>query len=106
MSPVSRVIDEKTIQGAYGLNQKHVLIHHEMYGHIYIYQGFGGVGSLEGGAYRWRHGSAFVVEDGSSLDELIKRDWDTVKPLCISGSSLRAIVNSALRDFSIETHRE
>lgn len=76
------VVETGTFVGRYGLPGHDAVVDDPRYGRLYITEEYGGVGTLGGGAYRWRHGLAIRVPVGTTLEEARKIDWhDPARPL-------------------------
>ena len=67
-------LEEKAEIGAYGGLCYSVIIETES-GRILIHQGFGGIDTLHGGAYRWRHGVAVRLRPHDTFQSL-SGDWN------------------------------
>lgn len=64
------LIDRTTIEGAYGFRFTRAIVDHPTNGRIILSEGFGGMDSLAGGAYRWRHGRAFRAGPHTTIESL------------------------------------
>lgn len=76
------VVETGTFAGRYDLPGRHALVDDPRHGRLYITEAYGGEGTLDGGAYRWRHGLAIKVPAGTTLEEARKLDlFDPRVPL-------------------------
>ena len=78
-------IEEKTEIGVYGFPYTTVIIETPT-GRMVVRQGFGGIDTPHGGAYRWRHGVAAMILPNDTLQSL-SGDWTA------STSHLEAILS-------------
>lgn len=64
------------------------IIDHPQHGRLYITERFGGVDSLSGGAYRWRHGIVCRVQLTDTLESLRNgehNEWTSTLDAMIHG---------------------
>jgi hypothetical protein len=94
------MIERDSKRGAYDLICERMILDHASLGRILISEGFGGMDSLAGGAYRYRHGMALRVPSTASLEGLDREqasvgplheiyevlDWDGAVLQCIADS--------------------
>jgi hypothetical protein len=71
-----RVIESETLRGAYDFPCTLAIIEHPKYGRLLIREGFGGMDTLAGGQYRWRHGVACDVKDEDTIESLNDGEWN------------------------------
>lgn len=64
------VVDSGVDEGHYDLNYKWAIIDHPMHGRLYLTQGFGGLDTMYGGLYRWRHGIAVQLLPDDTIESL------------------------------------
>ncbi len=65
------------------------IIQHATHGRLLLCQGFGGVDTLKGGAYRWQHGLACKLQPSDTLASLRAGKWNE------STSLLDAVIHGA-----------
>ena len=66
----TRLIEKNIFDGAYGFSVIEAIIESEKYGKLLIMQGYGGEGTMAGGAMRWRHGMAIKLEESDTIGSL------------------------------------
>ena len=69
----SEVIESRLIEGAYGILCRQAIINQHKHGRLFISEGFGGMNSMEGGDYRWRHGMAVRARAADTLERSEER---------------------------------
>lgn len=69
------VVEQDTRSGQYDMPQTFALIDHPMRERLLLVQGFGGMDSPSGGAYRWRHGLVARVRPDDTLAGLRAEPW-------------------------------
>lgn len=69
------VVEQYTRSGQYDMPRNLAIIDHPTHGRLLLVQGFGGMGSPSGGAYRWRHGLVARVCPGDTIDGLRSEPW-------------------------------
>lgn len=65
-----QIICSGIIKGRYNLDYKWAIIDHPKLGRLYIAQDFGGIDTLAGGQYRWRHGFAVQLLPDDTIKSL------------------------------------
>lgn len=84
-----RLIETTVIPNSVG-SFRLILAEHPRYGRVLLIEGFGGLDSLHGGAWRFRHGRAFQVEPSDTLAYL----WDTMpRPPFVRNFERRDLLN-------------
>lgn len=68
------LVEADDYSGAYDMRCTYALIDTAKHGRLLIVEGFGGMDSLSGGAYRWRHGEAYRVAADATLEGLREAD--------------------------------
>jgi len=64
------VVSQRTVQGLYDMTCKQVIIDHPGHGRCLLSEGFGGIDTIAGGAYRWQHGVAAKLLPDDTWDTL------------------------------------
>lgn len=64
------VIDQRTVERAYGFEGTEVIIDHETHGRLLVCDGFGGADSLRGGAVRYVHGIVCKLREKDTFGDL------------------------------------
>jgi len=67
----NELIEEFSRRGAYDMLQTLAIVDHHTHGRVLISQGFGGMDSLEGGTYRWKHGYVVKVSSTDTIEHLL-----------------------------------
>lgn len=75
------IIDHRDVVREYGLAGTEAVIDHPVHGRIYIADGFGGVGTIEGGTVRWAHGIVCQLHPEDTLAILDGQYNETVTTL-------------------------
>lgn len=70
------LIEQGTNNGAYDMLCTEIIIDHPKHGRLLLVEGFGGVDSLAGGAYRWQHGIVAQLQPGDTLASLHGDGWN------------------------------
>lgn len=106
----TKTLETQQIEREYNFLATTAIIHHSEYGLLLINQGFGGMDSLEGGAVRWKHGTAISLKKGDTFEALengewneltnhlnaILYSWDDERPMLdLSGQELAKIAESS-----------
>lgn len=81
------LIESQEVERDYGMRGCIAIVQHHKHGRILLSDGFGGMGTLAGGAVRWRHGFAAKLKDGDTIDSLFDTDWNDA--MCLM-SAVRA----------------
>lgn len=72
------LIETRDVRGAYDMICRQAIIEHPTHGRLLLTEGYGGEDSLEGGAYRWRHGVLAKLQPGDTLAALEAAEWNPV----------------------------
>lgn len=75
------LIERRDVERDYGMRGCVAIVQHSKHGRVLLSDGFGGQGTLAGGAVRWRHGVAVKLKDSDTLDGLEKSDWNDAMSL-------------------------
>ena len=67
---MTTLIQADTNDGIYDLPCTEMIVQLTDGRRIYLSEGFGGMSSLEGGQYRWRHGVAIAIQVTDTLESL------------------------------------
>ena len=67
---MAKLIERDTQDGAYGMTAERMIITTESGQRVLLMQQFGGLNSMAGGAYRYRHGLALAVSERDTLASL------------------------------------
>jgi hypothetical protein len=96
------IIESDSRSGAYEMRQQRAIIQHHTHGRLLLVEGFGGMNSVEGGMYRWKHGSAYKIEEADTLESIFSKhtesefsDYDSMIPLEWSGNIIAKVTQSA-----------
>lgn len=96
------LVESDSRRGAYDMIQTRAIVQHHSLGRLLLVEGFGGMDSLSGGAYRWRHGLAYKIRDTETLGTLFDEctetgftDADGMVPEQFSSAILEKIAYSA-----------
>lgn len=71
------LVEKRTEIGAYDMDYNMIIIDTDKHGRILLTDGFGGMDSIDGGMYLWRHGLAIKLQPGDTLEKLENMDWNT-----------------------------
>ena len=100
------LIESDSRSGAYGMRQQRAIIQHHTEGRLLLVEGFGGTDSVEGGMYRWKHGSAYKITELDTLKSIFSEctesgffDYDSMIPLEWSGKIIAKVAESAGLEF-------
>lgn len=66
----AQIIEINHTRGEYDLPATVAIIDHPTHGRLLLSMGFGGLNTIEGGAYRWQHGVAIALQPGDTLASL------------------------------------
>jgi len=66
----NKLIDSDSRRGAYHMIQARAIIQHHSHGRLLLVEGFGGTDTLEGGCYRWKHGTCYKISETDTLESL------------------------------------
>lgn len=112
------IIEQEAREGQYGMTYSTMVVEHQEHGRLLLVEGFGGMDSVQGGAYRWEHGVACRLQSGDTLESLHAEAWnegtsryeavvagrDDSRPVLEwSGHAIRAIVASAQGERNVPT---
>jgi len=64
------ILERRDLPGAYDMLRRVAILEHPQFGRLLIAEGWGGLDSLSGGAYRWRHGFLAQLRPTDTLDLL------------------------------------
>ncbi|ELA9292952.1 hypothetical protein QUO15_004414 [Vibrio parahaemolyticus] len=73
---MSILIEKEHVIRDYGFSGINAIIDHPKYGRLLLRDGYGGEGSIQGGAVRWRHGIALKLKAEDTLDSLKNTHWN------------------------------
>ena len=76
MKTTSKLIEISQRHGAYDLGCSAAIIDSRKHGRLLLHQGFGGMDSLAGGSYRWRHGIVARLQPADTLASLAEENWN------------------------------
>jgi hypothetical protein len=62
-------------EGRYGMSTAALILDTDTHGRLLISDGFGGLDSLEGGAYRWKHGVVVRLKAADTFD-ILAEPWN------------------------------
>ena len=98
------LIESDSRSGAYGMRQSRAIIQHHTEGRLLLVEGFGGMDSVEGGMYRWKHGSAYKITEADTLESIFSKhtesefsDYDCMRQNALewSGNIIAKVAQSA-----------
>ena len=72
----SKIIEKRTVKGAYDLDQDQMILDHPEHGRLLLIEGFGGMDSPIGGMYRWIHGTTIQLQSADTFESLDKGGWN------------------------------
>lgn len=97
-----RIVETDSARGAYEFKREFCLLDHPKHGRLYVTEGFGGMDSIDGGQYRWRHGAAAKVPADTTLAEVeiagsegVYVRGEPCRYLPLSGNEIDAMVHAA-----------
>ena len=61
------IVETETVERDYGMRGTNMILDHPRHGRLLVCDGYGGVGSVDGGAVRWRHGAVYQLLPGDTL---------------------------------------
>ena len=67
--------EKKTAEGVYAMIITSIIIDTDKHGRVLLSEGFGGMGSINGGMYRWRHGIAISLKPDDTMEKLESMEW-------------------------------
>lgn len=71
-----RTLEQDTQQGLYDMPFNVQVVQHPRHGRLLLTQGWGGMDSPKGGAYRWEHGAAYQLQAEDTLESLRSEEWN------------------------------
>ena len=98
------LIESDSRSGAYEMRQQRAIIQHHTEGRLLLVEGFGGMDSVEGGMYRWKHGSAYKITEADTLESIFSKhtesefsDYDYIRQNALewSGHIIAKVAQSA-----------
>lgn len=72
----AKIIELETREGQYGMGHTAMVIEHPEHGRLLLVDGFGGVDTPKGGAYRWEHGAVYRLQPSDTLESLRAAAWN------------------------------
>ena len=82
------IIETNEVDLVYGFTGTEMIVDHPTMGRLLIVDGYGGEGSIRGGAVRWEHGMVIQLIDGDTLASLELGSWNectTLKQAVLMG---------------------
>jgi hypothetical protein len=77
----AKIVEKNEFEGIYGLPATEMIVELKDARRVYLAEGFGGMSTLAGGQYRWRHGIAVQVKHTDTIAslsaDLTHRAWPT-----------------------------
>lgn len=73
---MTTIIEQETREGQYGMGTSAMVVEHPEHGRLLLVDGFGGLDTPKGGAYRWEHGAAYRLQPGDTLGSLHAAAWN------------------------------
>lgn len=74
----AKIVEKRTVTGQYDIDFDQMIVDHPEHGRLFLSEGFGGLDSLEGGAYRWKHGLAIALKKDDTFDSLECGEWNEI----------------------------
>lgn len=71
-----QIIETQDVERDYGFRGTNAIVQHPAYGRLLLSDGYGGEGTLQGGAVRWQHGAAVKLLDGDTIASLKIEPWN------------------------------
>jgi hypothetical protein len=73
---MTAVIEIEQVERDYGLAGTVAIVETSNHKRFLIRDGFGGIDTLAGGAVRWKHGAAYELQPGDTLESLRSTAWN------------------------------
>jgi hypothetical protein len=71
-----RIVEKENVKMDYGMTGINAVIDHPEHGRLFISDGFGGVGTMQGGCVRWTHGMAIKLKSDDTLEKIKSLPWN------------------------------
>lgn len=72
----NKLVEKDTLTGQYDINYDRMIVDSVKSGRLLLIEGFGGIDTLDGGTYRWKHGIAIQLKPGDTLESLDDTEWN------------------------------
>jgi len=73
---MAKLIESETVERDYGTSGTNAILEQPNGDRYLICDGFGGIDTLEGGCVRWKHGTAYRLQSGDTLESLRSTEWN------------------------------